>query len=331
MELSVEEVRAALLEAKTTVSDPQQRMLLESILLGRWAEEDPLAALGYAEELVKNGGAMQGQALFSVIGVWAQKDPEAALTWYRKRRDSSDPGGSAAGEEGTLMVIFNGLVARDPERALDQLGLLDDEPSRRVAIGGIAMAATQSEMRMRLLARAETMDIETRDGLRQGIVGSWAVTDPEGAMEWIGGLPPEEREAMLDMAGQSLLFANPEKGAEYLMETATDETLSRRYSQIVSAWALRDPIGAGEWLNRQPKNPAQDSARSTFSLNVMRSDPEVAMEWAKSIAAEAQRSGTIQAVYTQWRKRNPDAAEAALSASGLSDERIGMIRKGTEK
>ena len=331
MELTVDEVKAALAEVKSTVTDAQQRALLESVLLGRWAETDPIAALAHAETLVSGEGMMAGQALMSVIGAWAQKDPEAALAWYQKRRDSDAPAGGFGMDDGALMMIFNGLMSHNPERALDSLDMIQDERSRGVAIGGIAMAATDTGLRTRLLDRAETLDPETRDSLRQGILGQWAAIDPDGAIAWAGGLPPDEITALIDGAGHSFLFSNPEKGAEFLLTHATDETLSRRYSQIIDSWVLRDPIAAGEWLNRQPKDPAQDQARSSFAINVVRSDPEVAMEWAKSVSNEQQRTSSVMSVYRHWQKRNPEAAEAALNASGLPADQIERARAGAAK
>ncbi|MCB1080039.1 MAG: hypothetical protein KDM64_19620, partial [Verrucomicrobiae bacterium] len=90
MELSPEELKVAIEEISGAVTDPQQKMMFLSVLLGKWAEDDPKAALEYAEKLQEDAGPTATQALFPVIGSWAREDPEAVWKWFLKKRDSDD-------------------------------------------------------------------------------------------------------------------------------------------------------------------------------------------------------------------------------------------------
>ncbi|MCB1087220.1 MAG: hypothetical protein KDM63_09260, partial [Verrucomicrobiae bacterium] len=148
-----------------------------------------------------------------------------------------------------------------------------------------------------------------------------------GAMDWLRELPQEERSALSNSLGYALIWANPEKGAAFLLEGATEEELPNRYSQVVSAWATRNPNAAGEWLNRQPQGPALDRAKSAFSSVAARRDPESAMEWAKTITEPNLRQGGMQLVYQQWVKKDAAAANASLEQSGLPPEQIESIKK----
>ncbi len=331
MTLPASEIRGALAEVSATVTDPQQRAMFQSLLLSRWAEEDPKAALEYAEKLVSGGGPIETQALMGVVSTWAKNEPEAAWNWYLKRRNSGEAPLAGNGFDTTLLAIFGATAANDLDSALVKVSLLDDDSSRNMALMGIAFTAMDGEKRMEILDRSKTLDPDTGQTLRENVLSQWAQTEPDAVMDWLRAQPAEERRAVTDRAAYALISNNPEKAAAFLMEDATDENLARRYSAIVSGWANRDPIAAGEWLNRQPKSPAQDQARLNFANQVVRMDPEAAMEWAKSITTEGTRQNSIRNVFQQWSRRDADAANAALINSGLPAEKIEEIRKQVKK
>jgi len=54
----------------------QDKSMLRSLLVGRWAEFDPKAAVAYAEALPN--GASRNSALTSAVGGWAEHDFTAA-------------------------------------------------------------------------------------------------------------------------------------------------------------------------------------------------------------------------------------------------------------
>ncbi|MCB1204233.1 MAG: hypothetical protein KDN18_08225 [Verrucomicrobiae bacterium] len=326
MSLPASEIPAALAEVAATVDDPQQRAMFQSLLLSRWAEEDPKAALGYAEKLATGGGPVEAQALMGVVSTWAKREPEAAWNWYLKRRDSGEafPGGN--GFDGALIAIFGATAANDLDSALAKLPLLDNDSSRNRALMGIAFTAMDGEKRNEILARSGSLDTDTRQSLLQHVLSQWAQTEPDGVMAWLRSQPAGDRTELTNRISYALIGNDPEKAAAFLMEDATEQNAGQRYTTIVSSWANRDPIAAGEWLNRRPKSPAQDQARMNFANQVVRMDPEAAMEWAKSITADETRQASIRNVYQQWSRRDADAANAALGNSGLPDGMIEEIR-----
>ena len=328
MELPQEEVKLAIAEVESSVDDPEKKGMLLSLLLGRWAEESPREALAYSEKMLEEQGPRAAQSTYTVVASWAQQDPDAAWEWYLDKRDSGKESPGAMGNDMHLHMIFRGMASKDIDKALSRISEIDDEQASRQAAFGIAGAATSSEqVRERILKKTSSMSPEMRDSLRQSVVSQWAPTDLEGAIDWMRTLPTDEREQLVNSSGFSLMFADPEKGAEFLLEDATEANLSRRYQTIVNGWANRDINAAGEWLNAQPPGPEQDDARSSFAMQVARRDPESAMEWAKSVQTDAQRFGAIRNVHRQWRKKDQDAADSALLNSGLPDDRIEEILK----
>lgn len=331
MDLPASEIGAALAEIASTVADTRQRIILESLLLSRWAEEDPQSALAYAEKRADEGGSAAENALTTVVGAWANRDPDAAWEWYVKQKDSDSLPLGIGGFGGPVMAIFSATAKRDLETAIKRIGQLDNENSRQTALSGIGMAASDPDTRKAILDRTATLDPESRRVIRQTVLRQWASGEPAATMAWLRALPAEERGPLTGTVASSLVAANPEKGATFLLEEADEENLSQRYSTIVNAWAYRDPVAAGEWLNRQPKSPAQDRARSSFANQVMRVDAAAAMEWAKSISTDSGRGNSVRRVYQQWHTRDEVAADAALESSGLPAAKIEQIRQETRK
>jgi hypothetical protein len=161
-------------------------------------------------------------------------------------------------------------------------------------------------------------------------VGSALGTRSEAMTDLIRERPAAEANEAVDSMGYSLMWSKPEKGAAFLVETATPEALPARYAMIVSAWANRNPNDAGAWLNRQPPGPAQDAARATFARTVVRKDPESAFAWARSVTESEQRTNALRDVIQVWSARDAKAANQALAASGLGAKEIQAIQGGRQ-
>src|ERR1700738_879651 len=58
---------------------PQEKSVLVSLFVGRWAEFDPSAAIAYAQSLPV--GTSRNWALTSAVTGWAEKDSAAATAW----------------------------------------------------------------------------------------------------------------------------------------------------------------------------------------------------------------------------------------------------------
>jgi hypothetical protein len=110
------------------------------------------------------------------------------------------------------------------------------------------------------------------------------------------------------------------------LEGVSEKDRGRVVDSIVCYWSQRDVSAAGEWLAKQSQGPELDMARGTYAKAAALSDPAAAMDWAKSITAEDQRASSVEQVYNAWKKKDAAAADAALNASGLSEEKIQMVR-----
>src|SRR6267143_4676357 len=65
-----------------TLPKPQEKGMLISLFIGRWAELDPPTAIAYAQTLPP--GAARNWALTSAVGGWAEQNATAAIAWAQQ-------------------------------------------------------------------------------------------------------------------------------------------------------------------------------------------------------------------------------------------------------
>jgi hypothetical protein len=325
-----EDIQAALEEA-SNFKEPQAKMMLNMVLLSRWAEKDGPAALKYAEENSGDAGPMLQMAKMGVLSAWAQSDPDAA--WEHLKKDEDTGAGGMFGGRGMMMMgLFSALAAKDPDKAFARLAELDDSQERQMALNGIAQTAFDDASRTRLMDEITKLPDETeRKEARAAILGQLAMMEPDQAIKLTADLPDGERKEVSQRVGTMLMMSDPERGASYLLENSDATNKPQVYQQIVSQWAGTDPNKAGAWLGAQPQTPELDGARSSFATQVARQDPESAMAWANTVTDENQRASAVEQVYTTWKKKDEAAATASLQSAGLPPDRIEAIRAGKTK
>ena len=64
----------------------------------------------------------------------------------------------------------------------------------------------------------------------------------------------------------------------------------------------------------------------TAWIVVAQRDPAAAMDWARSVQNEEQRSQSVGLVYQMWSGRDAKAADAALATSGLPPDKLKEIQ-----
>ena len=98
-----------------SLQKPQEKSMLLSLVVGRWAEFDPQAAIAYAQNLPP--GTSRNWALTSAVAGWAERDTNAATTWVQQL-----PPGPARDQ--AMQTIVSALAEKNPQAALDFLDTL---------------------------------------------------------------------------------------------------------------------------------------------------------------------------------------------------------------
>ncbi|MES2568801.1 MAG: hypothetical protein V4710_01950, partial [Verrucomicrobiota bacterium] len=318
LEMDGAKLQEALAETERTIRDPQQKMMLYSILLGQWAENDPKGALAYAQQKLDSKSILNMGISSSILGSWARRDPNAAWNWFENEQTGEE---NERARMASIGSIFTGMAGNNLDVAFGRLASLD-ESTRNMALGGIAGSATDDASRRRLLDRSVGLPPEQRATIQQAVAARWSFTDPDAAVQWIRSLPLEEQKPLRNSAGSTLMMMNPALGAELMIENVEPKEKPQVYDRIVGRWASQEPRAAGEWLLKQPQGPELDNARRTFATIVSSRDPAAAMDWAGSVQNPVQREQSIGQVFQIWRSKDAAAAETALSATGLPPEKL---------
>ncbi|MCB1094438.1 MAG: hypothetical protein KDN22_02565 [Verrucomicrobiae bacterium] len=322
-----DQIPDAIAEAEA-IKNPQTKQGIIMMLMSRWAEKDGRAALAHAEKMEKvSGGGMLGGAgaKMAVLQTWGQREPDAAWEWYLEDSKSNKNGGMFGGSGMALVGIFNGLVSKDPAAAFERLGQVEDMQSRQMALGGMMQHITDPKVQEALGTYLTSLDETDRAMTTQGVMGQWAMLDPEGMMKFAESRPDDERKDLVRQAGQTMLFTDPDKGIDMILKNSDEKDLPQSYQMITQSIASRDPAKAEAWINDQPQGPELDPAKNSYALTVAQRDPESAMALAKTITDENSRTETVGQVYKQWYQKDAAAADAALPESGLSAEAVELL------
>ncbi len=317
-------LRKAIGEVKHTITDPQQKFALYSMLLSRWAERDGRAALAFALTEGKQP-AMAGLE-YRVLDVWARREPDAAWAWFQK---VGAAGGEimVGGRERFLPTLFGALASNDVSAARERMRGLS-EKEQFSAVFGMMSATGDPRTREALLSAAADHDFQLRAMVYANVLAEWMLSDPMAATAWLDAMPADERiDAALE-AGLKLMPIDPPRAADLMVRNVDDITLlARAYRLIRIEWIALDPLGAGEWFYRQPPSGALNYAWGNVGVELLERDADMAFAWAKGIPVESQRLPMIGNMYQQLHEKDALRAEQVLQRANLPFEMVTKIRQ----
>ncbi len=254
----------------------------KKLVLSRWAEADPTAALAWAKGRTLYDG--RGADIATVFDAWTAKNPAAALAAVRQVDD-------AKARDEIYQNIFTRLAATDPANALATLRSLPAGQQPLNAYGQIfytwalqnpAAAAAAAQNLPPSLARNQAM---------QQLAYGWAQEDPAAALAWANTHVP---------AGKS----------------RTDALMS-----VLMSIAAQDPQKGTAYLGTLPDGPAKNSLIVSFAANWAASDPAAAIAWMDTVATGQIHDQALQSILAQLSEANPARAADVLSQISLASVR----------
>ncbi len=295
--------------------------LVTKNLLVHWTERDPLAALRWAQHdasLERPADVIDG-----MLNTWAACDPVAVLNWGGKTGTGSIRRSPLS--ESVLGTVFRSLAETDPDGAMTNLMRLQNPNERGQALRDALDTVQTEEEREAVEVRIGKIEFDdVRIQARRAFVEQWARHDPGAAAGYVTAAEPAwERTRLMDSLGMTWMQSDPAAAAAWWTGHAPGpDTLVK----IINVWAQSDPRAAGGWLDSQGRGPATDTARTTFARQIADLDPENALLWADSVTDPTSREEAIDHIFTNWRTREPAAAEQFLTEAGWSAERTGRLR-----
>ena len=290
-------------------------------LMDWWARFDPMAALAFASTF----GDISDLAIATAVRRWAQWDPSSArdkveafeasrrqpkalLGLVRGWGESGDAGvwryverlPIGALRQQSISALINQLLLREgPEATIGFVeGLPDNAPARFKLQ---AFRRTAAALAMRYPERATAFaERHSRgpfgDGLLLKVVTNWVFLDGESAVSWSASLP---------------------------VDGDQQDALRTAYGY----WLQQDRERARAWLRAIGESrPALEAAWALLALDIGHKDPRAGLELLSAVETEDLRERTTIALGRIWLQLEPDAAQAWLDATALSEDVVHEIR-----
>ena len=323
--------------------DPEAKVVLH-LLLTRWAQQDPEAALASLNSLdpKKQGGdapsilsslaardpqrvaawladpkntlvdfPIMGAILAGTLGKeWVRQDPAAALAWARSLPESQR-GGAYVGVLGTL-------ASTDPAAAARFASQLEADAARLHVLGDISKSWAKKSP-SEALAWAISLDGTERQTAMRQALGSWSDTAPAEAARFLEDLPSAVLDGpLLKSVAEPWVAKAPAAAATWLAARPDSTAKNEAMSSVMWNWTKQNPNDASTWLTNQPAGPARDAGINGLALATFVSDPSSALAWAASISDEVNRTASVTLGITEWLKLDAPAARSWASSHGFA-------------
>jgi len=332
-------------EAKKLDNLPMgERMTASSLLFGRWAEVDPVAAMAFSNTMGFGGAFVRPTILQS----WASTDPANAAKYYSENPSQfammGMGGGRGMGGQGATAIIAKEWARLDPDAALawaNSLGQGKGEALSSV-VGEVAKSDPKKAAEL-----AANMDPALRGDAYNSIARQWGASNFDDAELWARGLPADQQARVFSELIQGLATTNPELAAEKIKTLEPGRETDTAIGTTAGKWAQEDPAAAFDWLAAQTSQRAQrqamnqvipslvvkdpaaalasinklaagevrDSAVSAYVESNYSADPSTLTAPAESISDERDRGRTVATLYNRWKQTDPEAANAYLQQS----------------
>jgi len=328
-ELSEADKRELLAEAFALPSSDYRRARMIRSLLTQLAETSPTDALALAEEI----GSLREteRARMDILEVWAQNDPVAALNWAEIEL-ANEP---LRTQSSQLIAIYRGYAVNNPSAAFASALAMStenrgEERIKNYALEEIIEQQIENGGLLDAKLQVELMeDGSTKNRLISELVDEWASFDPEGAAAYVDSLGDEVDGSVKARLLGEWAENDPAAAAAWLSAREVDErTLGRASTAIIRQWTRYDMAASAEWLNSQPSSPELDRAVTSYTYRAAQEDPANAMTWAESISNDRMRGRMMQHVAGNWKNDDPDGFQSYLESAELSEDQKKELQEG---
>lgn len=282
---------------------------IESALYFKWAESDPVAALADVSAMPgppdQKAMSKRKALLESVLAAWMHTDPNAA---YRAVKDHKD-----FGYVGRNMLVQTWTA----ENVFENLKLFPDKHEDLLGWYCVAAAKDDDQRNAMLTALKERPEMLDRDWGYSLLFRSWAQTDFIPAM---AEAKKHDRPGLENQVFEDGLNSQPAA----TMRWAVSQNIppgGRRWMEGYSNWLRFDAADAKGWLEEQA--PAWEKAGHFAAVADFRT---AQLSLSEKIDMKAVQPVWV-ALMTEWRNKDPEAAEKWLNGDIVHSQGIPGILK----
>ncbi|MEA3209109.1 MAG: hypothetical protein QOE70_2166 [Chthoniobacter sp.] len=300
---------AAMHDAVTQVAREDRRKLIPELLYA-WERSDPAAVLRWSltaegrevDELSNERGA-----LFEAFEHQLAVDPGSARATVEQWPDSSrrDDGmrnvavAMLANDPAGAVAYFEAHLARRPDTRVTPFfqALLRVDPDG-------AAAALRERVNQQLAEKnASYAQNEAISALTETIT-----RDPARAGNFIATLPPSVQGECFYALGETWCGADGAAALAWAAAQPAGSSRDQALKQFTFLWARHDAKQTTAMLDRLPADSGRWAATEGFVFSVIDTDPDAALQWARTIQEERKRYDVMHRAWGRWSNINGASA-----------------------
>ena len=297
--LDPSQIRETLAEVEAMKGDERFRSQLRNMLLSRWGESDPRAALTYVQGLNLDGGSFPFSAVTSVISSWAEKDFTAAKAWVEGLPPGTYRRRSAMGD------LAFALAQKDPAAALSLARSLPGDDGQRFLSGAL------NGWCLKDAEAAIAYAVQLPDDCNWTLVFMFdriASKDPVKALNLLEQIPSENKQnEALRKIGLRWATSDPKAALDFANQQTDPKVKSEILQGVISAMSEKDPKGALEMAQSLPASEREGRIDTILGV-LSESDPEGAVGYAMNLPSNKSKNFNVSRLAGQWISSDPQGA-----------------------
>ena len=279
-------------------------------MIGELAQHDPAQAMALVA--AEQNLWLRRQLRDAALRGWASIAPDDALAWTMTLRENDNRPAiaavllGAAAHPDSAIRLTQQLCAQSPALATDYGRALVD------ALG--AQGAFADAVRF-----ANSGTAANREAWLNAAFIQWGQNQPQQALAACSGIDNAAlRQTAIDGLFLGWSQADPAGLASYALQLTDERERATGLSQALTQWIDHDPAAASHWLDRFEPRPEFDSGMLMLATlpTLIAKRPEVAVDWARSIADPAIQAGALRTIAQQWAERDIAGAQRFAANSG---------------
>jgi hypothetical protein len=281
-----------------------------------WAKTDPQAALQRIKAMV-NSGSRQS-LLSTVISVWAETDAEQALL-----------GAIGIGEGNNYAyAALSTLAKKDGVRALELTDQYRDKLDGTVK-SQVMQTWASSDPRAAANYLEQKGAGELKNDARQ-IAWHYTLQHPEEAYQWAERVGLLNDSNVASNMGNALVQADLGKAEELFAGLPPSASRDGLFTNIVRQRSKVDIAQTHKWLSQYSEEPKFKEAQNNLLYEWTRRDPQQSADVVVNMEDNANKSGHLSSIATNWYDKSPDSAlrwVLNLSEGDMRDRTIATLAR----
>lgn len=338
---SSERELAALVDEAANLASREDRYAALQILLSRYIEIDPEAAIARARQL---SGDQQQQLTTGLYLTWVRSEPDTALEYLLKQSPMvrtqvaamlqavDQRYGNDDYSEAFLALVANGDTdtaamssvrrdaAADPAAAWREALAQSNLHKRQQTLQQVLQIWARSDPQAALNA-VETLPGHQRNRMQMVAVNRWLQQDADAALEWISAQPPGMRRSQMQELALSQVARMDMDKALAIANTLPAAQRSRIIDRTLGRLARENPERALAELNSAGVDLASSNTYAQILAHGELYSFAESLSRASALAPE-QRQQVERQVFRRWAEQDPE--EAATYLENISNPQARM-------